>query len=117
MTDTYNTQESWHDDYFDAMEYFNELEEEELLDKLILQEDLNPQDKPIHRERRKNARKEKIHQLELAKSTKRHRHSPYRWNPLWHKMKLSDVSSKLFKNRSSDASTIAALKEFELADL
>lgn len=73
--------------------------------------------KTSHRKRRKDARKAKAHQVKLAtslaKQNKNKRKSLYRWSPIWHKMKLSDVSPKKQKNHSSNASTLDALKEYK----
>lgn len=116
MTRTYNTQDGWHDDYFDAKEYFDELDSEELTDKLILQEEDNAKSKALHRQKRQNDRKAKAHQIELAttlgKQRKGKRKSLYRWSPVWHKMKLADVSKKKFKERFDDSFIKNALKEF-----
>lgn len=109
MTDMLN--KSDYEGYEEAMAYFEELEEEEnaLNDNSehISLED----DKSLHRKHRKNARKAKKHQLELSNSVKRKRRSPYRWNPVWHKMKLSDVSPQKIKARLEKKSEKDAIKE------
>jgi len=60
-------------------------------------------DRASLRRRRKDDRKAKKHQLALAASVKSKHKSKYRWNPLWHKMKLSDISPKKIKSRSNDS--------------
>ena len=115
MTKTYNTPK--YEGYEEAMEYFKSLDEKEQLASEENNVTIFTDDKPIHRRRRKNARKAKKHQIELADSVKRKRKSKYRWNPVWHKMKLSDLSPKKIKNRCNNVSTIDALKEYNVSNL
>ena len=112
MKKMYNTQE--YDGYIEAIRYFEELEEEvQNQDNKICDFTPIPIDKQIHRKRRENARKAKTRQLILATSVRRRRNSPYRWNPVWHKMKLCDISPQKFKNRFDDAFAKITIKEYE----
>jgi len=109
---TYNNKDGWHDAYFDAQEFIEELDEEELLnDKSVLEEDFPSKDRCTHRKNRKNARKAKLHQVRLARSVIHQRNSSFRWNPVWHKKKLSDISPK--KRNADNVFTQNAIKEFE----
>lgn len=114
MTKTYNTPK--YEGYEEAMEYFNSLDEEEQNASEKDDVDIFTDDKSAHRRRRNDARKAKKHQLELANSVKHKRKSKYRWNPVWHKMKLSDLSPKIIKNRSNSISSIEVLKEFKVSN-
>lgn len=112
MKEMYNTQE--YDGYIEAMRYFEELEEEEHnKDNKLCDQNPIPIDKQVHRKRRENARKAKAHQLVLATSVRRRRNSLYRWNPVWHKMRLSNISPQKFKNRFDDAFARMTIKEYE----
>jgi len=95
--------------YDEATAYFEE-EENNLTEEA---KDISLEnDKSLRRKHRKNERRAKKHQLKLATSVKRKRKSPFRWNPVWHKMKLADVSPQKLKARSATASEKEAIKEF-----
>ena len=111
-TKMYKDQDGWYDAHFDALEFMEELDDEELLnDKSILQEDFIEKDKCTHRKHRKNARKAKLHQISLAHSVINQRNSSFRWNPVWHKKKLSDVSPK--KRKADNTFALNTIREFK----
>lgn len=109
MTDMLNKLD--YDGYDEAMAYFEQEEQKNTpstKSELVLDKE---EEKCIHRKHRKNARKAKKHQLKLATSVKRKRKSLYRWNPVWHKMKLADISPKKIKADSKANFEPNALKE------
>ena len=112
MTKMYNTPD-YDEAYKEAEEYFDSLDEKDEIESEEIDDKIVSDDKSIHRARRKNARKAKKHQLKLAASAKNKRHSPHRWNPSWHKTKLSDISPKKFKERFDDSFTKSTIEEFQ----
>ena len=110
MTNKLN--ETKYEGYDEAMAFFEQEEAENFPDVEAKIVSCKEEEKHIHRKHRKNDYKAKKRQLALAGSVKRKRKSPFRWNPVWHKMKLVGISPQKFKVRLGTTLEKDAIKDF-----